>query len=105
MTDESSADFMAKGIVSTYLPVEQDGEIPEGQISLSSEDWLRLYMLAHTDKAAAYDHYAAHYLQTDGLIGVNYFCRCASIILAGRPPVEDAVELPRSDSWGRRTPG
>ena len=39
------------------------------------------------------------------VIGVNYFCRCASIILAGRPPVEDAVELPRSDSWGRRTPG
>ena len=39
------------------------------------------------------------------LIGVNYYCRCASIILAGRPPVEDAVELPRSDSWGRRTPG
>ena len=68
MTDESSADFMAKGIVSTYLPVEQDGEIPEGQIGLSSEDWLRLYMLAHTDKAAAYDHYAAHYLQTDGQI-------------------------------------
>ena len=68
MTDESSADFMAKGIVSTYLPVEQDGEIPEGQIGLSSEDWLRLYILAHTDKAAAYDHYAAHYLQTDGQI-------------------------------------
>ena len=39
------------------------------------------------------------------LIGVNYICRCASIILAGWPPVEDVVELPRSDSWGRRTPG
>ena len=39
------------------------------------------------------------------VIGVNYYCRCASIIFAGRPPVEDAFELPRSDSWGRRTPG
>ena len=39
------------------------------------------------------------------VIGVNYFCRCASIILAGCPPFEDAVELHRSDSWGRRTPG
>ena len=38
------------------------------------------------------------------VIGVNYYCRCASIIFAGRPPVEDAVELPWSDSWGRRTP-
>ena len=38
------------------------------------------------------------------VIGVNYFCRCASIIFAGRPSVEDASELPRSDSWGRRTP-
>ena len=41
----------------------------------------------------------------EGLIGVNYSCRCASIILAGWPPVEDVVELHRSDSWGRRTPG
>ena len=40
-----------------------------------------------------------------GMIGVNYICRCASIILAGWPPVEDVVELHRSDSWGRRTPG
>ena len=39
------------------------------------------------------------------VIGVNYFCRCASIILAGWPPVEDVVELHRFDSWGRRTPG
>ena len=44
---------------------------------------------------------ALHWL----LIGVNYICRCASIILAGCPPFEDAVELHRSDSWGRRTPG
>ena len=43
--------------------------------------------------------------QVRQVMGVNYYCRCASIILAGRPPVEDAVELPRSDSWGRRTPG
>ena len=29
---------------------------------------MRLYVLAHTDKARAYDEYAAHYLQTDGQI-------------------------------------
>ena len=66
MTDESSADFMAKGIVSAYHPAELGAEMAEDQIGLSSEDWLRLYMLAHTDKAAAYSEYARHYLQTDG---------------------------------------
>ena len=68
MTDESSADFMAKGILSTYQPAERDAEMAEDQIGLSSEDWLRLYMLAHTDKATAYSEYAGHYLQTDGQV-------------------------------------
>ena len=36
------------------------------------------------------------------LFGVNYFCRLASIILAGSPPYPDpAVEPLRSGSWGR----
>ena len=40
------------------------------------------------------------------LFGVNYFCRLASIILAGSPPYPDpAVEPLRSGSWGRRIPG
>ena len=68
MTDESSADFMRKGIASTYLPVEQEADIPEGQIGLSTEDWLGLYVLAHVDKASAYSQYVAHYLQTDGQV-------------------------------------
>ena len=66
VTDESSGDFMAKGIMSTYLPVDRVGEIPEGQLGLSTEDWMRLYVLAHTDKARAYAEYAGHYRQTDG---------------------------------------
>ena len=68
MTDESSADFMTKGIASTYTPVGQDTDIPEGQTGLSTEDWLGLYVLAHTDKASAYKQYVAHYLQTDGQV-------------------------------------
>ena len=66
VTDESSGDFMAKGIMSTYLPVDRDREIPEGQLGLSTEDWMRLYVLAHTDKGRAYAEYAGHYRQTDG---------------------------------------
>ncbi len=68
MTDESSSDFMARGIMSTYSPISRDGDISEGQSGLTTEDWMRLYLLAHTDKARAYVEYADHYLQTDGQI-------------------------------------
>ncbi len=66
MTDESSAEFMNKGIVSTYSPTQSRVDTPPSQIGLTTEDWMRLYVLAHTDKARAYDEYAGHYLKTDG---------------------------------------
>lgn len=66
MTDETSPDFMTKGIMSVYLPEEDKAAVPKGQLGLSQEEWMRLYVLAHTDKARAYDEYAAHYRQTDG---------------------------------------
>ena len=66
MTDETSPDFMTRGIMSVYLPEEGEAIMPEGQLGLSQEEWLRLYVLAHTDKARAYNEYAAHYRQTDG---------------------------------------
>ncbi len=66
MTDETSPDFMSKGILSTYTPTGSVVEVPEDQLGLSTEDWMRLYVLAHTDKARAYTQYAGHYLQTDG---------------------------------------
>ena len=68
MTDESSTDFMNKGIVSTYSPTQSRVDIPPDQLGLTAEDWMRLYVLAHTDKAGAYDEYASHYLKTDGQI-------------------------------------
>ena len=37
----------------------------DDQVGLSAEDWMRLYVLAHTDKARAYTEYADHYLRTD----------------------------------------
>ena len=66
MTDERSPDFMARGIMSTYLPEESGRPMAGEQLGLSQEEWLRLYVLAHTDKARAYEEYAAHYRQTDG---------------------------------------
>lgn len=68
MTDESSPYFMAKGIVSTYTPADRDAEPAADQVGLSQEDWLRLYVLAHTDKPRAYTEYAGHYLRTDGQV-------------------------------------
>jgi hypothetical protein len=73
---------------------------PSLQERLYTEHWRPM------EEAFGQDAYSRHF---DGfmrlLIGVNYSCRCASIILAGWPPVEDVVELHRSDSWERRTPG
>ena len=66
MTDESSKDFMYKGIMSTYSPIRSQESVAQRQAGLTEEDWMRLYVLAHTDKSRAYDEYAAHYLQTDG---------------------------------------
>ena len=66
MTDETSPDFMARGIMSVYLPEPNGTETGKGQLGLSQEEWSRLYVLAHTDKARAYQEYAAHYRQTDG---------------------------------------
>ena len=40
------------------------------------------------------------------VFNVNYFCRCAPIILAGSPPYPaSAAEPLRCGSWGRRIPG
>ena len=40
------------------------------------------------------------------LFNVNYFCRLASIIIAGSPPYADPAAGPlRSGSWGHRIPG
>ena len=68
MTDENSPDFMAKGILSTYTPAGRAVAAPDDQVGLSTEDWVRLYALAHTAKSQAYAEYANHYLQTDGQI-------------------------------------
>ncbi|HEY9714749.1 MAG TPA: FAD-binding oxidoreductase [Chroococcales cyanobacterium] len=68
--DSTSADFLQRGILSTYAPTEgkplageDDGA---GKKLLSVEDWRRLLFLAHTDKTAAFRGYADHYLATDG---------------------------------------
>ena len=64
--DPRTDDFLRRGILSTYAPV--DGAPPdEGtQRRLTPDDWRELMYLAHADKARAYRLYRAHYLATDG---------------------------------------
>jgi FAD/FMN-containing dehydrogenase len=64
--DEASEGFLREGVFSCYRPVDPATRIPEGQRTLSREDWGRLLLLAHTDRAAAYRAYIAHYAATSG---------------------------------------
>jgi FAD/FMN-containing dehydrogenase len=64
--DERSPDFLRLGILSTYGPALDATAIPEGQLGLSREEWGRLLLKTHTDRAAAATAYVAHYTKTDG---------------------------------------
>ena len=70
MTDEGSADFLRKGVLSCYHPVketEAGGSEPPKYL-LTRRDWLRLLQLSHSDKARAFEEYAGFYRQTDGQV-------------------------------------
>ncbi len=64
--DPDSPHFLRRGVFSCYRPAGADRTIPEGQLSLRTEDWQDLLVLAHRDKSRAFDVYAAHYLATSG---------------------------------------
>jgi FAD/FMN-containing dehydrogenase len=67
-TDLASEDGMRRGVFSCYRPVDDDTPMPEGQRELSEEDWRKLLLLAHTDRARAFTVYAEHYLASSGQI-------------------------------------
>jgi FAD/FMN-containing dehydrogenase len=67
-TDDRADQFLSEGVFSCYRPVADDTPIDEGQRRLAEEDWRRLTLLAHVDKAEAYRQYAAYYLATSGQI-------------------------------------
>jgi len=67
-TDESSDDFLRKGVFSCYRPVDETTPVPEGQKELSEQDWRRLLYLSHTEKRRAFQEYASHYLSSSGQI-------------------------------------
>ena len=66
--DPKSDDFLRKGVFSCYQPVAQETPMPEVSRQLDEKDWSQLVHLAHVDKSRAFEHYAAHYLATDGQV-------------------------------------
>lgn len=64
--DPESSDFMRRGVFSCYVPVDDAAPPDVAARALSDEDWRDLLHLAHTDKTRAFEHYARHYLATDG---------------------------------------
>lgn len=66
--DETSNDFLRKGVFSCYRPVDPATSMPAGQQELVDEDWHALLLLAHNNKATAFDRYAKYYLSTSGQI-------------------------------------
>ena len=68
MTDETSSGFLRRGVLSCYRPVSDDkaGTVEPPRYLLTEQDWLRLLHLSHSDKALAFEEYAAFYRRTDG---------------------------------------
>ena len=66
--DDTSANFLTRGVFSCYGPVAADTPIPAGQRELTVDDWRRLILYAHANKPQAFKEYVAHYLATDGQV-------------------------------------
>jgi FAD/FMN-containing dehydrogenase len=66
--DETSDDFLRKGVFSCYRPVDSQTPMPQAQRELADEDWHALLVLAHNNKATAFDQYSKYYLSTSGQI-------------------------------------
>ncbi len=66
--DPARDTFLRRGVFSCYEPVPDTTPIPGDQRALTAVDWQRLVLLAHTDKSAAFEHYARHYLASSGQI-------------------------------------
>jgi FAD/FMN-containing dehydrogenase len=66
--DARSDKFLRRGVFSCYRPVSDEMPIPPDQVELQEEDWHKLLLLAHIDKAHAYDRYVDYYLGTSGQI-------------------------------------
>jgi len=64
--DPDGDDFLHRGVFACYEPTSEG--LSDAPRELGEDGFRRLLMLAHLDKRKAFEHYAAHYLATDGQI-------------------------------------
>ncbi|MDB4345816.1 FAD-binding oxidoreductase [bacterium] len=60
--------FLQEGILSIYYPVDSEEPISQDRQKLGTGMWNRLLLLAHIDKAKAFQLYSDFYRSTDGQI-------------------------------------
>jgi len=63
--DPRSADFLHRGILSTYVPTDTP-DANKQSLALRADEWRELLFLAHVDKSRAFELYAEHYIATSG---------------------------------------
>jgi FAD/FMN-containing dehydrogenase len=66
--DETSDDFLRRGVFSCYRPVDPATPVPTGQKELQEREWVELLTLAHHAKGEAFRRYAGHYVATNGQV-------------------------------------
>jgi FAD/FMN-containing dehydrogenase len=64
--DAAREDFLRRGVLSTYRELPDDAEMADAQHRLDADTWRELLYLAHVDKHAAFERYAAFYRRTHG---------------------------------------
>ena len=65
-TDVDSDSLLRRGVFSCYKPVDDATPLPQDRQELTEEQWKELLVLAHTDRARAFEEYAGYYLTTSG---------------------------------------
>jgi FAD/FMN-containing dehydrogenase len=66
--DETSEDFLSRGVFSCYRPVDAATPLTAAPKELNERDWIELLHLAHAAKGEAFRRYAGHYLSTNGQV-------------------------------------
>ncbi|HEY8831312.1 MAG TPA: FAD-binding oxidoreductase [Gemmatimonadaceae bacterium] len=65
-TQLDSDALLRKGVFSCYRPVDDATPMPSSRARLTPENWRELILLAHVDRARAFEAYSSYYLTTSG---------------------------------------
>jgi FAD/FMN-containing dehydrogenase len=65
-TEPTADALMRAGVFSCYRPVDESTPVPAERASLKAENWRELILLAHVDRARAFQAYSSYYLTTSG---------------------------------------